>query len=178
MTFSKREIADIKRNGQMLIKITASEIKRFFDSGREEHAMEKLFPGKKLKYCYCDTYDIVTGDYQRGVRYIDGEETYYMFWSGIYPGMVAIGKAVDGKIYFIREFFGTDPRLVFRIIPEEYIDKEEQGFMPRSYKHTIFRTITHFEDVVKTITVEDMKCLEIAYEGVKAFRELFATIYK
>ena len=46
---------------------------------------------------------------------------------------VAVGKAVDGKIYLVSECFPNgDYSMSFRVIPEEHIYRNEREFRPRS----------------------------------------------
>lgn len=97
------------------------------------------------------------------------------FWAP--PQDVAIGKAVGGKIYLIREHFPNPGcQLNFREIPEEYINRNERGFRPRSYNHSILITTSNIEEASESIADEDVKCLKIAYEGVRAFSKLIEEI--
>ena len=127
-------------------------------------------------------YDIVVGDYQCGLRYVNEKGTYYMFlsansyWS--LPQNIAVGKAVDGEIYFICEYFPSEYMLNFRKIPEEYINKKGRGFRPKSYNHTIYVMPSSIERAEEEITAQDVECLKIAYEGVRAFSQLIAEFPK
>lgn len=181
MTFSKRKIAEFKAKRRHYItwrkSLKPRQIKEAFYNGDEKRGLEVLFPDKNLEYCRSYMYDIVVGDYQLGLKYVNEKETYYMFWSAnsfwAYPQDVAVGKAVDGKIYLIREHFPNgEYSLNFRVIPEEYINRNERGFRPKSYNHSIFVIPSRIEQIVEDITDEDVKCLKIAYEGIRAFSKL------
>ncbi len=181
MKFSKRLIAEFKAKRRFYItwrkNLKPHQIKEIFYNEDEKHDIKELFPGKKIEYCHSYMYDIVVGDYKLGLRYVNEKETYYMFWSAnsfwSYPQDIAVGKAIDKKIYLVCEHFPNgNYGLNFRIIPEEYINKNERGFRPKSYNHSIFVIPFHIEEVIKEITDEDVKCLKNAYEGIKAFSTL------
>lgn len=177
MLFNKRQIGEFKAKHRYYItwqnSITPKQIKNIFYNDNVELGIKQLFPDKNIKYCYSYMYDIVVGDYQLGVKFVDEKESYYMFWSAnsfySYPHSIAIGKAVDGIIYFICEHFPNgEYNLNFREIPEEYINKNEYGFRPKSYNKTINSVHLNLED----ITEEDIKCIKIAYDAIKTFSKL------
>lgn len=185
MTFNKRQIANFKAKGRFYItwrkNLKPQQIKKFFyNDDQERYHIKNLFKGKNLQYCYCYMYDIVVGDYQLGLKYENEDGTYYMFWAAnsfwAYPQDIAVGKAVDGEVYLVREHFSDGRKLNFRVISEEYITKNERGFRPKSYNHSIFVMRSHIEEVIEEITDEDVKCLKIAYEGVRAFSKLIEEI--
>ena len=181
MTFGKREIGLFKANRRYYItwrkNLKPSQIKEAFYNGAEDRSIKKLFPGKNLQYFDSHCYDIVVGDYQRGLKYVTESGTYYMFWSAnsfwAYPQSIAVGKVVNGIIYMIREHF---PRgefdLDFLEFPEEHINNKTKGFKPRSYSHAFYGLPSRMED----ITAEDEKCIKIAYEGIKAFSKLIENV--
>lgn len=184
MTFSKQKIADFKSKGRSYITwrkhLKRDLIKEYFYN-EEKHTLKELFPDKNIEYCYCSMYDLVIGDYKISLKYVNEQGTYYMFlaansyWAP--PQDVAIGKAMDGTIYLIRESFPrTGYSLNCREIPEKYINKNEQGFRPKSYNHTVHIRPTQLEHSVEEIADEDVKCLRIAYEGIKAFSQLIKEI--
>lgn len=185
MTFSKEQIAEFKSKGRSYItwrkNLERAQIKEYFyNSDNDSHNIKALFPDKNLEYCECRMYDIVSGDYELGLRYVNEQGTYYMFLSAntfwALPQEVAIGKAVDGKIYLICENFPNYAfSLNFREIPEEYINRNEKGFRPKSYNHSIFIT-SNIEKTAKDISDEDVKCLKIAYEGVREFSKLIEEV--
>ncbi len=186
MKFSKRQIAEFKAKGRHYIiwrkNLKPRQIKEAFYNGDEKRGLKELFPDKNLDYCRCYMYDIVVGDYQSGLKYINEKGTYYMFWSAnsfwAYPQDIAIGKAVDGKVYLIREHVPNgEYSLNFRVISEEYIERNEKGFRPRSYDHRIFVNPSRIEEAVEDITDEDVKCLKIAYEGIRTFSKLIEKIH-
>lgn len=186
MKFSKRQIVEFKAKRRFYItwrkNLKPRLIKEAFYNGDEKRGLKVLFPDKNLSYCRCYMYDIVVGDYQLGLKFVNEKGTYYMFWSAnsfwAYPQDVAVGKAVDGKIYLVREHFPNgDYKLNFRVIPEEYIDRNERGFRPKSYNHTIMVFPSRIEQVIEEITDNDVKCLKIAYEGIQAFSKLIEEIY-
>lgn len=185
MKFGKKQIAEFKSQKRSYItwrkNLKRSQIKEFFYNSDNRYSIKALFPDKDLEYCQCRMYDIVLGDYQLGVKYADKNGTYYMFLSAnsfwAPPQDVAIGKAVGGKIYLIREHFPIPGcQLNFREIPEEYINRNESGFRPKSYNHSILITQSNMEEAIKSITDEDVKCLKIAYEGVRAFSKLIGEV--
>lgn len=180
MTFTKRQIAEFKAKGRHYItwrkNLKPHQIKETFYND-DEKQLKELFPNKNLKYCHCYMYDLVVGDFELGLKYTNEKGTYYMFWSAnsfwAYPQDIAIGKAVDGKVYLIREHVPIGKyNLNFRVIPEEYIDRNEKGFRPKSYDHQIRVSPSRIEKVVEDITDEDVKCLKIAYEAIKEFSKL------
>ena len=185
MTFTKRKIAEFKSKGRHYIfwrqNLKPLTIKETFYNGNEKRSLKLLFPDKNLDYCRCYMYDIVLGDYQLGLKYVNENGTYYMFWSSnsfwAPPQDVAIGKAVDGKIFLIREHVHNgEHHLNFRVIPEKYIDRENKGYRPKSYNHSIFVYPSCIEEVIECITDEDVKCIKIAYEGIRELNKLIEEI--
>ena len=93
--------------------------------------------------------------------------TYYYLSSTAHIDEHAIGKVVDGKIYFIVEnIFGENNMLTFVEILEKYINRKEEGFRPKAYRHSIY--VESKED----ITDEDLKCFKIAFDGIEEFSKL------
>lgn len=182
MKFTKQGIIDFKQKGRSYVTwrklLKRGSIKYFFYNSDRRLSIKVLFPGRNLEYCECNMYHIVLGDYQLGLKYVNDSGTYYMFLAAnscdAPPQNIAIGKAVDGKIYLICEQMpDTGYTLNFREIPEEYINRNEKGFRPRSYDHSIFiGHASNQEENVQMISDEDVKCLKIAYEGVRAFSRL------
>lgn len=179
MTFNERKIAEFKSRHRYYVTwrkyLEPEQIKEYF---YEKLSLKKFFPDKNLEYCDCYRHNIVIGDYQRGLKYINENETYYMFWSAntyySIPQSIAVGKVVDGKIYLIREHFPLGMfDLSFIEIPEEHLN-EEDVIRPKTYDHTIYLVPVSSDE----ITEEDVKCLSIAYEGVKAFSQLIEEHYK
>ena len=182
MTFTRRGIAEFMCKRRSFItwrkKLKRDKIKWFFyNDYRDKYNISTFFSGKNLEYCNCPMYNIVVGDYKLGVKYVNENGTFYMFLSansyGAYPQEVAIGKSIDGKIYLIRELFPYfQNQLTFIEIPEEYINRNEKGFKPKSYNHSIMVIPSNFEHDMEAITDEDVKCLKIAYDGIRAFSKL------
>jgi len=182
MIFTKREIGEFKSKGRSYItwrkKLKPHQIKEYFYNDDRDCNLKSFFPDKNLEYCHLYMYDIVIGDYKLGLKYINEFGTYYIFLSAnsffANPQSVAIGKAVDGHIYFIREEFPScgEYGLGFITISEEYINRNEKGFRPKSYNHIIY----HVPRQIDEITDKDIKCLENAYEGIKAFSKLIEEI--
>lgn len=85
MEFSKKGIAEFKAKKRYYTtwrkKLIPKNVKECFYNNNDECSIKTFFPGKKLQYCNCCMYDVVIGDYQAGIKYVDGEETYYLFWS-------------------------------------------------------------------------------------------------
>lgn len=185
MTFTKRQVAEFKAKCRFYTtwrkNLKPYQIKKAFYNGYRNVDLKVLYPDKNLDYCSCYMYDIVIGDYKLGLKYVDENGTYYMFLSAnsffAYPQNVAIGRAIAGKVYLVCEHFpngGND--LNFRVILEDYIDRKERGFRPKSYNHSISVFPSSIEREVKNITDEDIKCLKIAYQGIKAFSKLIEEI--
>ena len=183
MIFSKEHIFKFKRKEQSYISwrtnLKPIQIQEYFYNDDKKYHINVLFPGKNLEHFRCRMYNIVCGDFQLGLKYVNEEGTFYMFLSAntswAYPQNVAIGKAVDGTIYLIQEYFpGSKSGLTFKEIPEAYIGKEE--WKVPSYTHDLdFFPI--FGTKSEDITDEDVKCLQIAYEGVRAFSKLIKSTY-
>lgn len=183
MEFSKKGIAEFKAKRRYYTtwrkKLIPKKIKECFYNNNDECNIKTLFPGKKLQYCNSYMYELVVGDYQAGIKYVDGEETYYLFWAAnsyyAYPQSIAIGKAVDGKVYLIKEDFPRmENNLNFRIIPEEYINTSEMGFRPKSYNHSVLITSSNIKAAIEELTDMDVKTIKIAYEAIRAFGKLIA----
>lgn len=179
MTFGKQEIGEFKSKCRYYTTwrqdLKPRQVKDAFYNGDESRSIKKLFPGKNLQYFDSSYYDIVVGDYQRGLKYVDESGTYYLFWSAnsfwAEPQSIAVGKSVDGKIYLIREHFPKGEfDLDFMEFSEEHVNENARGFRPRSYRHIFYGLPSRIED----ITDEDVKCLKIAYEGIRAFSKLIA----
>ena len=184
MKFSDEQIKNFKGERRSYItwrkRLKPEQIKDFFYNSDDKYSIKDIFPGKDLEYCRCGTNDIVVGDFQLGVKYSNKTGNYYMFlgansfWAS--PRDVAIGKAVDGRIYLIREHFPCHVYyyyLGFKEIPEEYINGDENVFDLRNYNHHIMFPVL---EASNDITDEDVKCLRIAYEGVRAFSKLIEEI--
>lgn len=172
MKFDKRDIIEFKLKGRNYLtwrkKIRPREIKEIFYN--DENSLKNPLPDKNIEYCHCDMYVIVIGDYKLGIKYTTEEGTYYMFLSAntfwAYPQDIAIGKVVDGVIYLIKD---KGHCLSFREIPEEYINKDNKGWRPKSYNRAVLINKDTDEEL---FSEEDVKCLKIAYEGIRAFSKL------
>ena len=83
MTFNKWEIGRFKAKRRYYItwrkNLKPRQIKEAFYNGDENRSIKKLFPRKNLQYFDSSYYDIVVGDYQRGLRYVTQNGTYYLF---------------------------------------------------------------------------------------------------
>ncbi len=185
MKFSKRQIVEFKAKRRAFItwrkNLKPDQLKKSFYNNDKTSTLKTLFPNRNLSYCHCSMYDIVVGSYQLGLKYVNEKGTYYMFcaansfWAN--PQDVAVGKVVDGKVYLVRESFPrSDYSMNFRVIPEECINREDKGFRPKSYNHSIFVPPSCVEQVVKDITDYDIKCLKIAYEGIQEFSKIIGEI--
>lgn len=180
MKFTKQGIAEFKCKRSYLTWRKNLKRRRIFDylySDDPNRSLENLYPGKDIQYCHCYMYHIVTGDYQLGIKYVNENGTFYMFlaansrWAP--PQDVAVGKAMNGQVYLIREHlpYGSN-HVNFRVISEEYITKNEKGFCPKSYNHSVHISQFRLAKAEEEITDEDVKCAKIAYEGVRAFSKL------
>lgn len=174
MKFNKQKIVEFKSKGRFYItwrkNLKPYEIKRFFYNGCN---IKELLPKGNIEYCHSFREDIVDGNRKRGLKYIGNKGTYYMFWTANcfweYPSCIAVGKVVKGILYLVREELPRgEYNLCLKEIPEEYISINDTGFNPMIYSHSFRATPSHIDE----ITEEDEKCLEIAYEGVKAFSKL------
>lgn len=179
MEFTKNGIVEFlhERKSYIREKLGWREIQDCFYG---ENDLDEVFLGKSLEYCKMYMYDIAYGDCQFGIKYVNESETYYMFIgansSYAPPQCVAVGKAVDGKIYLIVEHLPDNSCcLTFKEVPEEYVNKNEFGFRPKSYINIISALgFAKSEEV----TDEDLKCFNIAYEGLEAFCLLMAEAQK
>lgn len=154
--------------------LTPQNIKNTFYG---EKKISEIFPNTKIEYCNLYMYNIAYGDFTLGIKYVNENGTYYMFIGanshGAPPQEVAIGKVVNGIIYFICEQFPMYENYIgFREISEEYINKNEKGFIPKSYSNALTIFKSNIDVVNANITDEDIKCINIAYEGVKEFNNL------
>lgn len=181
MSFTKQKIVEFKANRRYFLtwrkNLKPHNIRKLFYKNDEEEkfTIKDILPDENLEYCECFIHNIVTGDYQQGIKYVDEKGTYYLFWAAktiwISPRSIAVGKAVDGKIYFIRESFPDGITSLSLIeIPEKDINKKVIDSAPKRYHNTIYEIPSHS----KCITEEDIKCLNIAYEGAKAFSKLIS----
>lgn len=185
MKFSREGIADFVSEGKTYITwrtgIEPSNAKDFFYSGRN---LKEQYQGVDIEYCNLGHGEylckVARGDFVTGLRYVLEGETYYIFLgaNSFYapPQSIAIGKAQAGRIYLIYENISRHKEYeeCFIIVPEEYIYKDVKGFIPKIYCHTIQILPSKAEkDKNKVrITDEDIKCLQIAYEGIKVFKDL------
>lgn len=183
MKFTRDAIIDFKAKRRAYLtwrkKLNRLKIKEAFFPN-SQIPVQEIFPGRNIEYCQIHAYrGICVGDYHLGIKYTDETGTYYMFlaantfWAA--PQDVAVGKAVDGQIYLLREFFYPySYELMLRRVPEEYVNKDVRGFVPRGYEKNIFmvQSRTSREELRAQISDEDIKCLKIAYEGVRAFSKL------
>ena len=181
MIFTKQKILEYKKKRRYFLtwrsNIKPYHIRNLFYKNEEEEKLtiKDILPDENLDYCECYTQNIATGDYQQGIKYVNETGTYYLFWAAktiwVSPRSIAVGKAVNGKIYFIREDFPdkiTD--LSFIEIPENDINNSETKSMSKRYHNTIYEIPSHS----RLITQEDVKCINIAYEGVKVFSKLIS----
>ena len=187
MKFSKKEIAEFKAKGRWYLtwrkNLKPYQIKKcFYNDNSEQYNIKTLFPDKNLEYYFSDVCEgIVDGDFMRGLKYVNETGTYYMFYSAntswANPHNIAVGKLIEGKIYLIHEFFPTAYyNLDFMIIPKEYINTNRNRYL-QVYNHRIFVVLERVEKAVEDITDEDVKCLRIAYDGIREFSKLIEKIY-
>lgn len=135
-------------------------------------------------YCSPYVYEVSRGDFNYGLKYSYNDENYYMFIGAnseyAPPQTISVGKAKDGLIYLIWENV-PDPgaNMQLRIISEEYVNKNEPGFRPTSYRNFI-SACGPFEKRVKQlneiIADRDVQCVEIALEGITVFSKLIKDI--
>lgn len=178
MAFNKREFAEIKGRCENYIfwqsNLDRFKIKEYFYN--EKHPLKETFPDKNIACCNCENYHLVTGSFTTGLKYINDQGTYYMFlaansyWAPVQD--IAIGKAVKGIVYLIQEGYPPSYDLNCIEITEDYITPKRKDFVPRSYKNGIYIRRNCMEQSIEAITDRDVRCLEIAYEGIKAFSDL------
>ena len=179
MIFTKQKILEYKKKRRYFLtwrsNIKPYHIRNLFYKNEEEEKLtiKDILSDENLDYCECYSHNITTGDYQQGIKYVDEKGTYYLFWDAktiwVSPSSIAIGKAVEGKIYFIREDFANGIKnLSFIEIPESDINNKTTKVVPKRYQNTIYDIPIHAE----RITDEDVKCINIAYEGVTVFSKL------
>lgn len=185
MKFNREGIADFISKGRTYITwrtgIEPCKAKENFYSGRN---LAEQYQGVDIKYCkpmnWEYPYNVARGDFVTGLKYVLEGKNYYIFLgaNSFYapPQSIAIGKAQEEKIYLIYENISRNKEYEesFIIVPEEYIFKDVKGFIPKAYYNTIqIPNLKAEKDKNKAkITDQDIKCLQIAYEGIEAFKEL------
>lgn len=92
------------------------------------------------------------------------------YWAPVQD--IAIGKAVKGTVYLIQDGFPPTLGLNCIEIAEDYITPKRNDFVPRSYRSAFYIRPSSIEQSIEAITDRDVKCIEIAYEAVKAFSDL------
>ena len=182
--FTKQQIVEFKSKKRYFITwkktLRSDEIKDCFYRD-ETSNIKKIFPNENIRYCNCDN-SIVKGKFCLGIKYTKRDENYYIFlsansvWSP--PKSIAIGKEEKGIIYLIKEKFPNGEFCATLIeIPKEKIESQENIFIQKSYLHDIFISPSHLDKSMLEIKDEDVKCLEIAYEGIEVFSELIKKSY-
>lgn len=185
MSFTKQKIVEFKTKRRYFLtwrkNLKPHNIRKLFYKNDEEEkfTIKDILPDENIEYCDCYSHNIATGDYRHGIRYVNETGTYYLLWVArtiwVSPRSIAVGKAVDGKIYFIREDFPDGiTNLSFIEIPENDINNSEINSMSKGYYNTIYKIPSHS----RLITQEDVKCINIAYEGVKVLSKLISKCLK
>lgn len=179
MVFNKREFAKIKSRCENYIfwqsNLDRFKIKEYFYN-EEKYPLKEAFPDKDIACCNCENYHLVTGSFTTGLKYINEQGTYYMFlaansyWAPVQD--IAIGKADKGIVYLIQDGYPSSFGVNCIEITEDYITPKRKGFVPRSYRGAIYIRPNSMEQSIKEISDRDVKCIEIAYEGVEAFSDL------
>lgn len=174
--FKKEDIIKFKSGYQSYISygtnITPCNVyDAFFDSKTDKTDLG-------VSFCTSRMYEVSAGDFNSGIRYSCNGETYYMFVganSAYAPAQsISVGKAKDGLVYLVWEYFPHHEYAIqFRIIPEEYIDRNEPGFRPKSYQNSI---MVLGGKIKGEITDIDIECLKIASEGILAFSKLIGVV--
>ena len=179
MTFTKQKIVEFKERRRYFLtwrnNLKPHNIKNLFYKNEEEEKLtiKDILRDENLEYCDCYSYNIAKGDYRQGIKYVNEKGTYYLFWTAktiwVSPKSIAVGKVVNGKIYFIREdFINGISNLSFIEIPENDINNNVTNPIYKRYQNTIYDIPSHSG----RITEEDVKCINIAYEGVTVFSKL------
>ena len=85
MAFNKRQIVEFKsKKGSYVTwrtNLNQVRIKNYFYNSDVTRSINAIFPDKDLQYFPCCTEDIVIGNYKLGIKYINKNESYYMFLS-------------------------------------------------------------------------------------------------
>ena len=170
-----KTVIQAKKSGKYLItscNTTLDNIRDlFFDLKKlkkrnEELTIQQFFPPNYNS--------LVWGDFCSGVKYVDeSKELNYMLFSAntfrAWPQQIAVGKPKDGKVYLVKEHFPNDAGFLSTIIVrEEYFEDKVIGFVPRRYERQFFMPSQELN-----ITNNDIMCIKIAYEAIKAFNNLF-----
>lgn len=178
MNFTKQDIIDFKSKKRYYLTfekdLTPQNIKNIFYGERK---ISEIFSKAKIEYCNLYVYNIAYGDYTLGVKYINENGTFYMFIGanshGAPPQEVAIGKSINGIIYFVCEQFPMYENYIgFCKIQEEYINKKVKGFIPKSYSNSITIFKSNIDMISDDITDNDIECVNIAYDGIIEFNNL------
>lgn len=164
-------------------KLDQYRIRRAFYPYFEKN-VQKVFPDKDIQTCAVPYFSGWGADgYKLGFRYTNETGTYYLFTTAFQifpdkvgaPDKVAVGKVVDGNLYLLEErFLPMTPVVSLKVISEEEIAKRELQPKWIHDKSIYFNYVTRSDDAEfrESITDEDIKCLKIAYEGVRAFSKL------
>lgn len=183
MKFTRDRVAEFISRGRTYITwrtgINRDNVKEYFYSGRD---LTEQYPGIDIKYCRPEkmeyTYNVTRGDFVTGLKYVQNNETYYIFLGAASfdapAESIAIGKAKDGKIYLVYEECQAfkDYREKIIVATEQYICGHPRGFVPKAYYHTIRVFPCEVKEKKAEITSRDIEALEIAYEGIMAFKRL------
>lgn len=174
MVFSKQEIAKTKGEGKYYI-IKGKNIRRALKKFRETFYISNIVNELNEKFAdedieYCD-FNVVWGDYKTGFKYTVGEEVYYIFLGGTcfyeLPEMIAVGKEIDEDVYLICEQFPSNKRYIkFMVV------SRSEGETETKYEHVVFASASKYENIIKDIKVEDVRCFAKAYRAVSVFNEL------
>lgn len=187
MKLTRDGIAEFISKGRTYITwrtgINRDNVKEYFYSGRD---LTEQYPEVDIKYCRPEkmeyTYNVTRGDFVTGLKYVCGNEKYYIFLGAASfdapAESIAIGKAKDGKIYLVYEECSTSKpaykeyREKIIIATEQYICGHPRGFVPAAYYHTIRVLPCEVKEKKAEITARDIEALKIAYEGIMAFKKL------
>lgn len=184
MKFDRASIAKFKSEEKRYISwrkhIKPFKVRDFFYNSIRDYEVDEDTPIRR-RLNYCDSrIQLGEGIYRKGLKYVVGEETYYMFWSTdsywSLPKEIFVGKLVNGSIHLIGESFnGRDTdKLRFVIIPQSFVDNVfVKGEL---YQNTIFANSAFFRK--ETIFDKDIECLKTAYDGVRAFSKLIKEIWE
>lgn len=175
MRFSKRSIAEFKSRGMLYIfEQTEFSPENILQTFYAPYAQKNL---EKWCFCHSFVYKIANGTYTEGARHITKNGNYYMFWGAKNINEPAhcltIGMAVKGNLYMIKEDLNqTGYDITFLIVPENIIDNARDDVNPELYMHSINFSPRNKKNDDYGLTDEDVKCIRIAYKGVKAFSKL------
>lgn len=127
-----------------------------------------------VQYFRLDAYNIVFGDFVLNIQYTKDDKTYYMMIGAnsrhAIPQQIAVGTAIDDKIYMMCESIPTTSCIDFIAFPKFAINQRTKGFVLRSYRNTMH--LFNTRSTQTPLANESKKCLEAGFEAIDTFCSL------